>query len=205
MKQGRQFGFSAEQKLDVWRRWKAGQTLHEIGRAFGKEHSSIRCLVSRHGGIAPAVRRRALLALTLREREEISRGLASGSSIREIMFRASGIDRGPGGRTSWCRPAYRASQADDEAWQSALRPKRCLLSINLKLRNIVASKLILDWSPKQISGWLKTQYPNDESLRVSHETIYRSLFIQAPWSAEKGAAGDQGTQQKYGGGCGGIE
>jgi hypothetical protein len=84
MKQGRRFGFSAEQKLDVWRRWKAGQTLHEIGRAFGKEHSSIRCLVSRHGGIAPAVRRRALLALTLREREEISRGLASGSSIREI-------------------------------------------------------------------------------------------------------------------------
>src|ERR1700736_3099500 len=84
MRQGRRFGLSAEQKLDVWRRWKAGQTLHEIGRAFGKEHSSIRCLVSRHGGIAPALRRRALLALTLREREEISRGLASGSSIREI-------------------------------------------------------------------------------------------------------------------------
>ena len=103
MKQGRQFGFSAEQKLDVWRRWKAGQTLREIGCAFGKEHSSIRCLVSRHGGIAPAVRRRALLALTLREREEISRGLASGSSIREIakcLERAvSTVSRG--GRTSW--------------------------------------------------------------------------------------------------------
>ena len=70
MKQGRRFGLSAEQKLDVWRRWKAGQTLHEIGRAFGKEHSSIRCLVSRHGGIAPAIRRRSLLALTQREREE---------------------------------------------------------------------------------------------------------------------------------------
>jgi IS30 family transposase len=82
MKQGMRFGFSEEQKLDVWR--KAGQALHEIGRAFGKEHSCIRCLVSRHGGIAPAVRRRAALALTLREREEISRGLASGSSIREI-------------------------------------------------------------------------------------------------------------------------
>jgi len=77
------------------------------------------------------------------------------------------------------RPAYRASQADGEAWESALRPKRCLLSIHVKLRNIVASKLILDWSPEQISGWLKTQYPDDESLRVSHETIYRSLFIQA--------------------------
>src|ERR1700683_4639715 len=84
MKPGKRFGLSAEQKIDVWRRWKAGQTLHEIGRAFGKEHSSIRCLVSRYGGIAPAVRRRALLALTLREREEISRGLASGSSMREI-------------------------------------------------------------------------------------------------------------------------
>ena len=181
MKQGRRFGPSAKQKLDVWRRWKAGQTLHEIGRAFGKEHSSIRCLVSRHGGIAPAIRRRALLALTLREREEISRGLACGSSFREIAKGLEGavstvsreVARHGGG------PAYRASQADDQAWQSALRPKRCLLSINLKLRNIVASKLILDWSPEQISGWLKIQYTDDESMRVSHETIYRSLFIQA--------------------------
>src|SRR5271167_1764057 len=181
MKQGRRFGLSAEQKSDVWRRWKAGQTLHEIGRAFGKEHSSIRCLVSRNGGIAPAVRRRALLALTQREREEISRGLASGSSIREIakcLERAvSTVSREVARHGG--RPAYRASQADGEAWQSALRPKRCLLSIHGKLRNIVASKLILDWSPKQISGWLKTQYPDDESMRVSHETIYRSLFIQA--------------------------
>src|SRR6266852_170689 len=181
MKQGKRFGLSAEQKSDVWGRWKSGQTLHEIGRAFGKEHSSIRCLVSRHGGIAPAVRRRALLALTLREREEISRWLASGASTREsatCLARAvSTVSREVARHGG--RPAYRASQADGEAWQSALRPKRCLLSINLKLRNIVASKLILDWSPKQISGWLKTQYPDDESMRVSHETIYRSLFIQA--------------------------
>src|ERR1700729_2849271 len=187
MKQGRQFGFSAEQKLDVWRRWKAGQTLHEIGRAFGKEHSSIRCLVLRHGGIAPAVRRRALLALTLREREEISRGLASGSSIREIakcLERAvSTVSREVARHGG--RPGYRASPADGEAWQSALRPKHCLLSIHLKLRNIVASKLILDWSPEQISGWLKTEYPDNESMRVSHETIYRSLFIQARGALKK--------------------
>jgi len=199
MKPGRRFGLSAAQKSEVWRRWKAGQTLHEIGRAFGKEHSSIRCLVSRHGGIVPAVRRRALLALTLREREEISRGLASGSSIREI---AKCLDRTVstvsreverhGGR-----PAYRASQADGEAWESALRPKRCLLSIHVKLRNIVASKLILDWSPEQISGWLKIQYPDDESMRVSHETIYRSLFIQARRSAEKGAAGAPAIQAPH--------
>jgi IS30 family transposase len=181
MKQVKRFGLSAEQKSDVWRRWKSGQTLHEIGRAFDKPHTSIRCLVSRHGGIVPAVRRRALLALTLREREEISRGLASGSSFREIaqcLQRAvSTVSREVAHHGG--RPAYRASEADGEAWQWALRPKRCLLSSNLKLRNIVASKLILDWSPKQISGWLKTQYPDDESMRVSHETIYRSLFIQA--------------------------
>src|SRR5260370_732400 len=159
MKQGKRFGLSAEQKSDVWRRWKSGQTLHEIGRAFGKEHSSIRCLVSRHGGIAPAVRRRALLALTLREREEISRGLASGASTREIakcLERAvSTVSREVARHGG--RPAYRASQADGAACHAALRPKRCLLSINLKLRNIVASKLILDWSPQKTSGWLKTQ------------------------------------------------
>ena len=181
MIQGNRFGLSAAQKGDMWRRWKAGQSLHEIGRAFGKEHSSIRCLVSRYGGFVPAVRRRSLLALTLREREEISRGIASGSSIREI---AKCLDRTVstvsrevarhGGRS-----VYRANQADSEAWESALRPKQCLLSIHVKLQKIVASKLILDWSPEQISGWLKTQYPDDESLRVSHETIYRSLFIQA--------------------------
>jgi len=158
-----------------------GQSLHEIGRAFGKEHSSIRCLVSRYGGFVAAVRRRSLLALTLREREEISREIVSGSSIRTI---AKGLDRAVstvsrevarhGGRC-----VYRANQADCEAWESALRPKRCLLAIHVKLQKIVASKLILDWSPQQISGWLKIQYPEDESLRVSHETIYRSLFIQA--------------------------
>ena len=187
MKRGKRFGLSAEQKSDVWRRWKSGQTLHEIGRAFDKPHTSIRCLVSRHGGIAPAVRKRALLALTLREREEISRGLASGSSLSEIarclQRPVSTVSREVARHGG--RPAYRANQADGEAWQLALRPKRCLLSINVKLRNIVASKLILDWSPKQVSGWLKTQYPDDENMRVSHETIYRSLFIQARGALKK--------------------
>ena len=125
MKSGKRFGLSAGQKIEVWRRWKAGQTLHEIGRAFGKEHSSIRCLVARHGGIAPAVRRRALLALTLREREEISRGLASGSSIREIakyLERAvSTVSREVARHGG--RPAYRAHDADQQAWNAALRPK----------------------------------------------------------------------------------
>jgi IS30 family transposase len=109
-----------------------------------------------------------VLALMLREREEISRGLATGSSIREIAKRlkrvASTVSREVARHGG--RPAYRASQADGEAGQSALRPKRCLLFIHLKLRNIVASKLILNWSPEQIPRWLKIQYPDDESMRV---------------------------------------
>src|SRR5208337_3753286 len=169
MTQGKRFGLSAVQKSDMWRRWKAGDSLHKIGRAFGKEHSSIRCLVSRHGGFVPAVRRRSLLALTLSEREEISRGLASGSSLRAIANR---LDRTV---STVCRevarhggrPAYRANEADSQAWKSALRPKRCLLAIHVRLRKVVASKLMLDWSPEQISGWLKIQYPDDGSMRVS--------------------------------------
>jgi IS30 family transposase len=181
MAEGKRFGLSAMQKSDMWCRWKAGQSLHEIGRAFGKSHSSIRCVVSHHGGFVPAVRQRSLLALTLSEREDISRGIASGSSIREIARllerAASTVSREV--RRHGGRPEYRANEADDQAWKSALRPKPCLLAIHEKLQNIVASKLILDWSPEQISGWLKIQYPEDESMRVSHETIYRSLFIQA--------------------------
>src|SRR6202046_522484 len=181
MRPGKRFGLSAIQKSDMWRRWKAGQTLHEIGRAFDKPHTSIRCLLLPRGGIPPAARHRSRIALTLAEREDISRGIASGSSIREIARHleraASTVSREVkhhGGRS-----VYRASQADELAWDSALRPKQCLLARHSKLREMVASKLILDWSPEQISGWLKTQYPDDESLRVSHETIYRSLFIQA--------------------------
>jgi len=169
------------QKADLWSRWKAGQSLHEIGRALGKDHVVIHFLLARHGGMAPTVRRRSLRTLTLAEREDISRGIASGSSLREI---ARGLQRAVstvsrevarhGGR-----PQYRAQQADEQAWESALRPKVCLLAIHEKLRTIVASKLVLDWSPEQISGWLKNHYPQDESMRASHETIYRSLFIQA--------------------------
>ena len=165
----------------MWSRWKAGQSLHEIGRTFGKDHVSIQFMLAQHGGIAPAVRRRSPLTLTLEERENISRGIACGSSICEI---AKGLQRAVstvsrevarhGGR-----PLYRATDADQQAWESALRPKRCLLATHVKLQEIVAGKLILDWSPEQISGWLKSQYPEDESMRVSHETIYRSLFIQA--------------------------
>ena len=181
MTQGQRAGFSATQKADIWTRWKEGQSLHMIGRAFGKPHTSIHCLLSHHGGIVPAARRRSLLVLTAAEREDISRGLASGSSLRDIAKRleraASTVSREVARHGG--RPEYRAKEADHRAWESALRPKRCLLAIHVKLRKMVASKLILDWSPEQVSGWLKIQYPDDESMRVSHETIYRSLFIQA--------------------------
>ena len=181
MTEGRRIRLSAEQRTEIWRRWKAGESLREIGRAFGKDHGSIQFLLSQRGGIVPAVRRRSLRTLTLAEREGISRGIASGSSIREI---ARGLERAAstvsrevvrhGGRS-----LYRAREADHQAWKSALRPRPCLLALHRKLRTMVASKLILDWSPEQISGWLKKRYPNNESMRVSHETIYRSLFIQA--------------------------
>ena len=181
------------QKSELWRRWKAGQSLHEIGRAFGKEHSSIRCLVARHGGIVPAVRRRSGRVLTAVEREDISRGLASGASLRKIAQlperAASTVSREVARHGG--RPEYRANEADQRAWDSAL--KRCLLAIREQLQGIVASKLLLDWSPEQISGWLTTQYPSDESMRVSHETIYRSLFIQARGVLNSG--GGRGTDQ----------
>jgi IS30 family transposase len=175
------FGLSVIEKGDVWSRWKAGQSLHEIGRAFGKPHSCIRSVLLPRGGIPPAARRRSRLALTLAEREDISRGIASGSSIREIarhLDRAASAVSGEVTRHGG-RPAYRAQDADRQAWVSALRPKRCLLAVNSKLRDVVASKLVLDWSPEQISGWLKIHYPNNETTGVSPETIYRSPFIQA--------------------------
>ena len=178
---------SDAQRAEMWNRWKAGQSLHAIGRALGKDHVVIRFLLARHGGIAPPARRRSQRVLTLAEREDISRGIASGCSMRVI---AQGLSRAcstvsrevarHGGRAQ-----YRANQADQQAWESAWRPKTCLLATHTTLREMVASKLVQDWSPEQISGWLKQQYPKNESLRVSHETIYRSLFIQARGALKK--------------------
>ena len=172
MSEGQRSRLSLTQRTEIWSRWRSGQSLHEIGRAFGKPHSSIRCLLLPCGGIPPAARRHSGLTLTLAEREDISRGIASGSSIckiaRHLDRAASTVSREVtrhGGR-----PAYRAYEADDQAWESALHPR---------LREVVASKLILDWWPEQISGWLRTHYPADESMRVSYETVYRRLFNQA--------------------------
>lgn len=172
---------SARQRIELWNRWKNGQSLSEIGSGLGKHLSSIFDVVARDGGIAPAQRRRSSLALTLAEREEISRGIVGGASMRQI---AAAIERSP---SSVCREIarhggrarYRAAQAESQAWDRARRPKPCLLARHGRLRGIVASKLQLDWSPEQISGWLKAQFADDGSMRISHETIYRSLFLQA--------------------------
>ena len=183
----RRWKLSSAQRADMWSRWKVGQSLNAIGRALGKDKQVIHFLLACHGGIAPPVRCRSPRALTLAEREDISRGMASGCSMRVIAQRlsraSSTVSREVarhGGRAQ-----YRASDADQRTWQSALRPKVCRLALHEKLRTIVARKLTEDWSPQQISGWLKTEYPKDESLRVSHETIYRSLFIQARGALKK--------------------
>ena len=178
------------QKDEVRRRWRTGESLSDIGRAVGKFPASIFGLLRLHGGITPLARHRAVRALTLAEREEISRGLAAGSSLRQIaraLHRApSTISREVARNTK--SQSYRATRAEEHAWDRARRPKLSRLALNRKLRYIVASKLALDWSPEQIAGWLKRAYPDEVRLHVSHETIYRSLFIQTRGGAEKRAA-----------------
>jgi IS30 family transposase len=187
MKQRPRIYYSASQKAMMWKRWKEGWTLHEIGKLFDRSHSSIHRIIAETGGIRPVERSRSPLALTLEEREEISLGLAVGQSIRSI---AAQIGRAPStvsreiGRNGG-RNAYRASHAESAAWDRAHRPKWCKLMRNRALARIVARKLRLLWSPEQIAGWLKHTYPLDESQHVSHETIYRSLFIQARGALKK--------------------
>jgi len=174
-------GFSAAEKTELWDRWQRGESLKAIGRAFGKPSSSIYCQVAPHGGIRPAPRRRSWLALTLSEREEISRGLVAHQSTRSMARllgrSASTVSRELSRNGGY--DCYRAALADEKAWVRARRPKRCKLANSPGLRQAVTSKLRLNWSPEQIAGWLKRAYPEDESYRVSHETIYRSLFVQA--------------------------
>ena len=181
MNQGRNRGYSATEKTEMWDRWQRGESLTAIGRAFGKASSSVYFQVAPYGGIRPAPRRRSRLALTPWEREEISRGIAAHESVRSIgkllgrspstvsreISRNGGYDR------------YSAPTADDAAWARTRRPKRCKLASSPRLRRAVARKLRLQWSPEQIAGWLKSTFPGDQTQHVSHETIYRSLFVQA--------------------------
>jgi IS30 family transposase len=181
MGQIRRPGITSAQKTELWDRWQRGESLKAIGRAFGKPSSSIYGLVSPHGGIRPAQRRRSRLALTLPEREEISRGIVAQRSIRSM---ARALGRSPSTVSREVRRnggygRYRAAPADAQAWARARRPKRCKLALSPWLRRTVARQLRLSWSPEQIAGWLQRAHPGQEAYQVSHETIYRSLFVQA--------------------------
>jgi IS30 family transposase len=175
-------------KKELWDRWKAGESISDISRALKKPPGSIHGVLKANGGIAPPRRRRSRWALTLDEREEISRGLASGDSMRTIAARlgrsastvSREVDRNGG------RKEYRAAMAEERAWERAHRPKRCMLAENSRLRDVVAKKLKEDWSPQQISGWLYRRYLDDDgAMRVSHETIYRTLFVQTRGALKK--------------------
>jgi len=179
--------YTDSQKALMWERWRAGDSLEQISQMFDRHHSSVREYLVRTGGIEPARRRRGPKALTLAEREEISRAMVAGQSIRSI---ARSLNRAPStvsreiqrnGGIEW----YRASKADQYAWDRALRPKACKLIKNPDLVRLVAEKLQRQWSPEQIAGWLRRAYPDDETLHVSYETIYRTLYIQARGALKK--------------------
>ena len=179
--------YTDSQKALMWERWKAGWTLHQIAKLFDRAAGSVRGILAQTGGIRPPERHRSRLALTLAEREEISRSVATGLSIRSI---AAKLGRAPSTvsreiKRNGDQEGYRATHADSAAWQRAYRPKVCKLAENRALARIVTDKLRMLWSPEQIAGWLRQTYPCDEGLHVSHETIYRSLFIQARGALKK--------------------
>jgi IS30 family transposase len=179
--------YTETDKARMWDRWQKGESLQTIAQLFDRDHSSVAQILSITGGIRPPKRARSALALAASEREEISRGVVAGLSLRSI---ATKLDRSPSTvsreiNRNGGRQCYRANEADQSAWDRAHRPKTCKLVQNRDLARVVASKLKKLWSPVQIAGWLKQTYPNDENFQVSHETIYRSLFIQARGALKK--------------------
>jgi IS30 family transposase len=187
MKQRTRIYYSETQKALMWEHWKKGDTLHQIAQLFDRHHPSVQRILAETGGIQPAQRKRSQLSLTLAEREEISRAVVAGQSARSI---ATLLGRAPSTisreiKRNGGQECYRASQAEQAAWDRTLRPKTCKLVENRALAHIVSYKLRWQWSPEQIAGWLKQTYPSDESYQVSHETIYRSLYIQARGALKK--------------------
>jgi IS30 family transposase len=180
MKRRPRIYYTEEQKTLMWDRWQRGESLHTIAGLFDRHHSSIAGILGRTGGIRPPQRKRSRLALTLAEREEISRGLARLQPMRSIAAQlgrsASTVSREVGRNGGYA--CYRASLAEQAAWQRALRPKACKLAGRTRLIRQITTKLERQWSPQQVAGWLQRRYP-DEHYHVSHETIYKSLFIQA--------------------------
>jgi IS30 family transposase len=179
--------YTETDKAQMWDRWQKGESLNSIARQFGTSHSSIQGVIAPTGGIRPAQRGRSRRALSLPEREEISRGVAAGQSLRWI---AASLGRAPSTvsreiNRNGGRRRYRANKADEAAWDRGHRAKTCKLAENPALAVIVAEKLQLEWAPDQIAGWLKSTYPDDEHYQVSHETIYKTLFIQARGALKK--------------------
>jgi transposase, IS30 family len=179
--------YTESQKAVMWDHWQRGDSLHKIAQLFDRPHNSVRRILAERGGMRPPVRRRSPCALSLAEREEISRAVAKGQSLRWV---ADCLGRAPSTvsrelKRNGGRACYRASQADQNAWDRAHRPKICKLVQNRALARCVATKLRAAWSPEQIAGWLKRTYPKDETYQVSHETIYRTLFIQARGAPKK--------------------
>ena len=179
--------YTSSLKAEIWDKYEAGQSLWTIARSIDRSSSSIYRQLSPTGGIRPPERKRSKHALSMAEREEISRGIVANLSIRTI---ASNLRRSPSTVSRELNrnggyDTYRATQADQNAWDRALRPKRCKLAVHPELGNVVESKLRLKWSPEQIAGWLKREYPDEENNQVSHETIYRSLFVQARGALKK--------------------
>lgn len=189
----------ADSKQVIWSRWQEGQSLSEIGRALDRSPAAIFGYLRQHGGIRPADRCRSSTSLSFDEREDISRQLSSGTSIRGIAVllgrSPSTISREVARNGGAAR--YRAVRADQAAWRRAERPKKCLLAVNEKLQRLVTSRLSQDWSPEQIAGWLKRSYLDDASMRVSHETIYKSLYIQARGVLKKELQHNLRTQRKF--------
>ena len=173
--------WTAQQRSEMWDRWQRGESMSSIGRLFDRDSSSVFAVLSPSGGIRPKPRKRAALSLSLSERETISRGIVRGLSMRAI---ARDLNRSPStisreiGRHGG-RQGYRASEADRRAWERAKRPKRCKLARYPRLRRSVIRLLQGKWSPEQIAGWHQRHYAGDMTMQISHETIYKSLFIQA--------------------------
>jgi len=188
-----------QKKAVIWAEWGNGSPMIQIARAIEKPPATVFSYLRYHGGIAPRIRTRASISLTVEEREEISRELATRQSIRSIaaLLRRSPstISREINKNGGVAR--YRAAIADKAAWKRAKRPKPCVLTKNSRLRGLVTRKLSEDWSPEQISGWLKLTYSDNESLRVSHETIYKSLFIQTRGLFKKEMRNHLRTQRKF--------
>ena len=187
MKQRRRIYYTDTQKALMWERWRKGESLQQIAQLFDRNHSSVHRILAETGGIQPKQRHRSRLALTLAEREEISRSVVAGDSIRAI---ANQLGRAPSTisrelKRNGGMPGYRANNADELAWERARRPQVCKLVRNRELAQVVAGKLRLQWSPEQIAGWLKHVYAVNRDYQVSHETIYRSLYIQARGALKK--------------------